>query len=109
MPAVSDVPGGPSSSRPGERPTGIDRAREAVRDATAGTDRDPSLADAARRWRAHARSVPPALLAGYCGRGEQLTAAITPFAHRYADQTEQDHEALADAVKSGRVAAELGI
>jgi uncharacterized protein (DUF2252 family) len=58
---------------------------------------------------AHARSVPPALLAGYCGRGEQLAAAITPFAQRYADQTEQDHEALADAVKSGRVAAELGI
>ena len=50
---------------------------------------------------AHARSVPPALLAGYCGRGEQLAAAITPFAQRYADQTEQDHEALADAVKSG--------
>jgi uncharacterized protein (DUF2252 family) len=59
--------------------------------------------------RAHARSVPPALLAGYCGRGEQLGAALTVFAHRYADQTERDHQALVDAVKAGRVAAEVGV
>src|SRR5205085_177044 len=59
--------------------------------------------------RAHARSVPPTLLSGYCGRGEQLGAALTDFAHRYADQTERDHQALVDAVKAGRVPAEAGI
>jgi uncharacterized protein (DUF2252 family) len=59
--------------------------------------------------RAHARSVPPALLSGYCGRGEQLGAALTGFAHRYADQTERDHDSLVAAVRAGRVAAETGI
>jgi uncharacterized protein (DUF2252 family) len=59
--------------------------------------------------RAHARSVSPALLSGYCGRGEQLGAALTDFAHRYADQTERDHESLVAAVRAGRVAAETGI
>jgi uncharacterized protein (DUF2252 family) len=64
---------------------------------------------AAALARAHARSVTPALLAGYCGQGEQLAAALDRFSHLYADQTEQDHETLTRAVKSGRVEAELGV
>jgi hypothetical protein len=49
------------------------------------------------------------LLTGYCGRGRQLAPALSRFAHRYADQTERDHETLAAAVRSGRVAAEAGV
>jgi uncharacterized protein (DUF2252 family) len=59
--------------------------------------------------RAHARSLSPALLAGYCGGGDQLSLAMAAFARRYADQTERDHEALAAAVRSGRLPAELGV
>ena len=64
---------------------------------------------AASLARAHARSVSPSYLSGYCGRGEQLGTSISRFAHGYADQTERDHERLDQAVRSGRVPAELGV
>jgi hypothetical protein len=35
--------------------------------------------------------------------------AIAAFAVAYADQTERDHQALADAVKSERIQAETGL
>jgi hypothetical protein len=35
--------------------------------------------------------------------------AIAAFAAAYTDQTERDHQALADAVKSGRVPVETGL
>ncbi|MGW7572709.1 DUF2252 domain-containing protein [Streptomyces sp. NPDC054765] len=59
--------------------------------------------------RAHAHSADPRLLAGYCGKNEELDEAIADFAVSYADRTEADHAELAEAVKNGRIAAELGV
>ncbi|MFG2093172.1 DUF2252 domain-containing protein [Streptomyces sp. NPDC048612] len=59
--------------------------------------------------RAHSHSADPRLLAGYCGKNEELDDAIAAFASSYADRTEADHAALTTAVKNGRIAAELGV
>ncbi|MFF2062862.1 DUF2252 domain-containing protein [Streptomyces sp. NPDC058200] len=59
--------------------------------------------------RAHAHSVDPRLIAGYCGKNEELDVAVAAFAVAYADRTEADHAALVAAVRSGRIAAELGV
>ncbi|KUJ67978.1 hypothetical protein ACZ90_23910 [Streptomyces albus subsp. albus] len=59
--------------------------------------------------RAHAHSVDPRLLAGYCGKGEELDEAMAAFAVAYADRTEADHADLVAAVRAGRIAAELGV
>ncbi|EGX58405.1 hypothetical protein SZN_17897 [Streptomyces zinciresistens K42] len=59
--------------------------------------------------RAHSHSVDPRLLAGYCGKNEQLDEAIATFALTYADRTEADHTDLVAAVRAGRVAAEMGV
>jgi uncharacterized protein (DUF2252 family) len=56
--------------------------------------------------RAHARSIDPALLRGYLGRkGRPFVESIVSFARSYAEQSEQDHERLVDAIKSGAVPA----
>jgi hypothetical protein len=39
------------------------------------------------------------------GKGDQFDLAMGEFAIAYADQTERDHAALVDAVKTGRVEA----
>ena len=54
---------------------------------------------------AHAKSGDPAVIAGYCGKSEALDDAIAKFAMRYAKQTEQDHEALIKAKRTGRIKA----
>ncbi|WP_406494087.1 DUF2252 domain-containing protein [Streptomyces sp. NBC_01604] len=59
--------------------------------------------------RAHAHSADPRLIAGYCGKNEELDEAITAFAVAYADRTEADHAQLVAAVRSGRIAAEVGV
>ncbi|GGZ04012.1 DUF2252 domain-containing protein [Streptomyces nitrosporeus] len=59
--------------------------------------------------RAHAHSADPRLLAGYCGKSDELDEAVAAFAVAYADRTEADHGALVRAVGAGRIAAELGI
>ncbi|MFD3479633.1 DUF2252 domain-containing protein [Streptomyces sp. NPDC058695] len=59
--------------------------------------------------RAHAHSADPRLIAGYCGKNEELDEAIAQFAVTYADRTEQDHAALVRAVREGRVGAEVGV
>ncbi|WP_128092318.1 DUF2252 family protein, partial [Streptomyces resistomycificus] len=59
--------------------------------------------------RAHAHSADPRLIAGYCGKNEELDEAITAFAVAYADRTEADHAELVAAVRSGRIAAEMGV
>ncbi len=56
--------------------------------------------------RAHARSGDRIAIAAYLGGGEVFDRALVRFAERYADQNEQDHRALVDAVRSGRVKAE---
>ncbi|MGP8300555.1 DUF2252 domain-containing protein [Streptomyces inhibens] len=59
--------------------------------------------------RAHAHSADPRLVAGYCGKSEELDEAIAEFAMSYADRMEADHAALTTAVKNGRIAAEMGV
>ncbi|MFI1186641.1 DUF2252 domain-containing protein [Streptomyces californicus] len=59
--------------------------------------------------RAHAHSADPRLLAGYCGKNDELDEAVASFAVTYADRTEADHAELVRAVKAGRLAAEFGI
>ncbi|MFP1625960.1 DUF2252 domain-containing protein [Streptomyces sp. 5K101] len=59
--------------------------------------------------RAHAHSADPRLLAGYCGKSEEFDEAVASFAVTYADRTEADHADLLAAIKSGRIAAELGV
>jgi len=55
--------------------------------------------------RAHARSGDAATIAGYLGRRPTFDEAVAVFADAYANQTERDHAALVDAVRSGRVTA----
>ncbi|MDJ0340263.1 DUF2252 domain-containing protein [Streptomyces sp. H10-C2] len=59
--------------------------------------------------RAHSHSADPRLIAGYCGKNDELDAAITTFAVAYADRTEADHAELLGAIRTGKVSAELGI
>jgi hypothetical protein len=48
-------------------------------------------------------------MAAYMGKGSAFDQAISEFAERYADQNERDYQALADAVKAGRVTAQTGV
>jgi uncharacterized protein (DUF2252 family) len=59
--------------------------------------------------RAHARTSDAAKIDGYLGKNDSFDEAIADFAMAYADQTERDYQALEQAVKSGRLAAEKGI
>ena len=56
--------------------------------------------------RAHARSGDRIAIAAYLGGSDVFDQAITRFAAAYADQNERDHQALVDAVASGRITAE---
>ena len=55
--------------------------------------------------RAHARSGDAATIGGYLGRRPIFDEAVAVFADAYSHQTERDHAALIDAVRSGRVTA----
>lgn len=59
--------------------------------------------------RAHSQSTRSAFILGYLGRSEAFDDALADWAKGYADQTEADHAALGQAVKSGRLAAERGV
>ncbi|MDG9718437.1 DUF2252 domain-containing protein [Streptomyces sp. DH24] len=59
--------------------------------------------------RAHSHSADPRLVAGYCGKNEELDEAMAAFAVAYADRTEADHADLVTAIRAGRIAAELGM
>ncbi len=59
--------------------------------------------------RAHARTGDAAAISGYMGKGKSLGPAIADFSVAYADQTERDHQALVEAIGSGRVLAETEI
>jgi uncharacterized protein (DUF2252 family) len=56
--------------------------------------------------RAHARSGDAATISGYLGTGTVFDQAIAKFANIYTEQALGDTEALAAAVRSGRVIAE---
>jgi uncharacterized protein (DUF2252 family) len=59
--------------------------------------------------RAHARSGDRIAIAAYLGAGTTFERAVAEFARAYADQNEQDHQALVDAIASGRIDAESGV
>ena len=59
--------------------------------------------------RAHARSGDRVAIATYLGSNDTFDRAIAEFAEAYADQNEQDYNALVDAVNSGRVTAQTGL
>jgi uncharacterized protein (DUF2252 family) len=59
--------------------------------------------------RAHARTGDRIAIASYLGGSDKFDRAVADFGETYADQTERDHAALADAVASGRVQAQMGI
>ena len=50
---------------------------------------------------AHARGGEAAEISGYLGKSDGFIEALTEFAHAYADVTEQDHERLRMAIRSG--------
>jgi uncharacterized protein (DUF2252 family) len=56
--------------------------------------------------RAHARSGDRFAIAAYLGHGESFDRAVCSFAAEYAEQNLRDHQALLEAIESGRVAAE---
>jgi hypothetical protein len=53
--------------------------------------------------RAHAKTGDAALISGYLGRSDAFDEALRRFARAYADQTDEDHAALVNAVESGRI------
>jgi len=59
--------------------------------------------------RAHARSGDRVAIASYLGSSDSFDQAIAAFAETYADQNERDFRALQDAVKTGRLEAEMGL
>ena len=59
--------------------------------------------------RAHARSGDRIAIAAYLGKGTTFDRAILEFSNAYAEQNQRDYEALAQAIKSGRVVAQEGL
>jgi uncharacterized protein (DUF2252 family) len=59
--------------------------------------------------RAHARAGDAAAIAGYCGGSPVLDRALAAWAEAYGDQTEQDHDRLVKAIKSGKIKATMGV
>jgi uncharacterized protein (DUF2252 family) len=52
---------------------------------------------------AHAKSGDAAMISGYLGKSDEFDQAMVQFAFAYADQTEQDYQALDAAAASGRI------
>ena len=48
-------------------------------------------------------------IGAYLGSGDVFDQAIADFARSYANQNEQDHQALLSAIESGTIVAERGI
>ncbi len=59
--------------------------------------------------RAHARSGDRIAIAAYLGKSSRFDRALVEFSRAYAEQNERDYNALADAVKAGRITAETGL
>jgi uncharacterized protein (DUF2252 family) len=57
--------------------------------------------------RAHAKGGDAAMISGYLGKSDVFDQALGKFALAYADQTERDYAALVQAVKSGRLKAQV--
>ena len=59
--------------------------------------------------RAHSRWGDRIAIASYLGGGGAFDRAIADFSAAYADQNERDYDDFVKAVKSGRIAAEIGL
>ncbi|MGB0098224.1 MAG: DUF2252 domain-containing protein [Solirubrobacteraceae bacterium] len=59
--------------------------------------------------RAHARSGDRIAIAAYLGNGDSFDSAILEFSKAYAEQNERDYQALAAAVKAGKIKAKTGV
>jgi uncharacterized protein (DUF2252 family) len=59
--------------------------------------------------RAHARSGDRIAIASYLGKSDAFDCAIADFSAAYADQNDRDHQALVDAVNTGRLVAHEGL
>jgi uncharacterized protein (DUF2252 family) len=59
--------------------------------------------------RAHSRSGDPIQISSYVGKSERFDEAIATFAERYADQNERDYETFMQAIRSGRIEAQMGV
>src|SRR5215469_2997119 len=59
--------------------------------------------------RGHARTGRATLISGYLGSGGEFDKAIARFSVAYAEQNENDYQALVDAVAAGRVQAVMGL
>jgi len=59
--------------------------------------------------RAHSRAGDAAAIAGYCGNSGVLDKALATWAEAHGDQTEQDHDRLVKAIKSGKVKATMEV
>jgi uncharacterized protein (DUF2252 family) len=57
--------------------------------------------------RAHARSGDAAWIAGYLGKSDTFEDAVARFARSYADQAERDHASFLDAIRKGRIDAQM--
>lgn len=57
--------------------------------------------------RAHARSGDAVVLTGYMGKSTAFEDAIADFSMAYANQNERDHAALLNAIRSGRIEAQM--
>jgi uncharacterized protein (DUF2252 family) len=57
--------------------------------------------------RAHARSADAVALTGYLGKNTAFEEALADFSVAYADQNERDHAALLQAIRAGRVEANM--
>ncbi|WP_173054575.1 DUF2252 domain-containing protein [Phytohabitans houttuyneae] len=59
--------------------------------------------------RAHARTGDRVAIAAYLGEDDTFDRALLEFSERYADQSEDDHTALAAAARAGRIPVITGI
>jgi uncharacterized protein (DUF2252 family) len=59
--------------------------------------------------RAHARSGDPVAIHAYLGKRDHFEHSMADFSECYADQNEQDYQAFAEAVRSGRAQAVEGV
>ena len=57
----------------------------------------------------HARTSEASMIAGYVGKATNVDRAMVAFSRCYAEQVEQDHARLEQAVRSGRLPAEHGV
>jgi uncharacterized protein (DUF2252 family) len=55
--------------------------------------------------RAHAKAGDAATISGYLGSSGRFDQAMVEFAGAYADQNEQDHQALLKAIRGGKIEA----